>query len=212
MQPGNSPGDAAARPQRRRSDVRHWTIGRSPIVETIAAMTVTTMLAWLSTFANVRESFILAPPVIDPPWALVLSVYAHAGPAHLLSNAVVVAVASVPLVRATTRLRFHAFVIGTGALAGIAQVWAGGLTGASTAVLGASGAAFALVGYVLVANSASTALLDRLSLSGRAGVALLIAVGAALALLFSAPGSALVAHLVGTVLGLVAGRYRLLRS
>lgn len=148
--------------------------------------------------------FVLTPAV--RPWTLVTSVYTHAGLAHLLANAAVVALVGPAVAYGTTRLRFHAFFVATGALAGLAQVWIGDLVGPAAGVVGASGATFALVGYLLAANPASAALLDRLRLPSRA-VAVAVA-GAALlvTLLWSAPGSALIAHFTGATLGLVAGR------
>nr|WP_276275215.1 rhomboid family intramembrane serine protease [Haladaptatus sp. QDMS2] len=174
-------------------------------------MTVVTFLTWVSFFTGLGGLFVLAQPLLNPPWALVTSVYAHAGVGHLISNAVIVILAGSLVAWSTTRLRFHAFFVTTGALAGVAEVLISGLLGQPTAVLGASGAAFALVGYVLAANPASTVLFDRLNLPPRVLVVLVAAAGLVLTFLFSAPGSALIAHLTGAMLGLVAGRMRLLR-
>ncbi|QLG29560.1 rhomboid family intramembrane serine protease [Halorarum halophilum] len=174
-------------------------------------MLVVSVLTWAGTLVGLAGLFVLAPPILSPPWGLLTSVYAHAGPGHLLANAVVVAVAGSLVARRTTRFRFHGFFLVTGVLAGVAQVWVGGLLGRSVAVLGASGAAFALVGYVLVANPASAALLERVSVPPRVAAAVVAVAAAGLTLAFSPAGSALVAHFVGTVLGLVAGRLRLLR-
>lgn len=186
------------------------TVVGNPVVQTLAAMLVVSLLTWTSSLIGLVGMFVLAPPVLFPPWALVTSVYAHASLTHLLSNAIVVAVAGSFVAWSTTRLRFHAFFVTTGTLAGVAQVWAGELLGMPTAVLGASGAALALVGYLITANPASVALFDSLRLSPRivALVAAVIAIG--LTVTFSAPGSALVAHFTGATLGLLAGRTQLL--
>lgn len=174
-------------------------------------MLVVSVLSWTASVVGLFGFFVLAPPVLSPPWALVTSVYAHVGPAHLLSNAIVVAVAGGLVSLSTTRLRFHAFFLTTGVVAGFTQVWVAGVFGPPTGVLGASGAAFALVGYVFAANPVSTALLDGLGVSPRGVVLIVAVVAGGLTLLFSAPGSALVAHLTGAVLGLLAGRMKLLR-
>lgn len=184
----------------------------NPVVETLLAMLVVSVLAWGASLVGLLGLFALGSPVWLPPWELLTSVYAHAGPAHLLSNAVVVAVAGTLVSLSTTRFRFHAFFVVTGALAGIAHVWASGLLGARTSVLGASGAAFALVGYVLAANPAAEALFGTLRLPPRAVIAVVAAIALALTLSFSAPGSALVAHFAGAAMGLVAGRFGLLRA
>ncbi|SDM50849.1 Membrane associated serine protease, rhomboid family [Halogranum gelatinilyticum] len=206
---GTRPG-VDSDPPDSRSLVSRALLG-NPVVETLAAMAVVSLLTWTAALVGLTGLFVLAPPVLSPPWALVTSVYAHAGPGHLVSNAVVVAVAGSLVAWSTTRLRFHAFFLTTGVLAGLAQVWLGGLFAPGVGVLGASGAAFALVGYVLAANPVSSTLLDRFRLPPRVTVLLVAVVAGGLTLLFSAPGSALVAHLTGAVLGLVAGRLRLLR-
>lgn len=186
------------------------SLRRDPVVETLAAMTAVSALLWLGRFVGLVEAFVLAPPVLRPPWALPASVYAHVGVAHLLSNALVVALAGSVVSRSTTRIRFHAFFLTTGAAAGVGQVWVASLFGPPTAVLGASGATFALVGYVLASNPASGLVFDLLPTRAAVLVAASVAVG--LTLTFSAPGSALVAHLFGAALGLLAGRVGLLRA
>jgi len=47
--------------------------------------------------------FVLSTPASVHPWTLATSVYAHAGLGHLLSNALVVVVAGVPVAASTTR-------------------------------------------------------------------------------------------------------------
>jgi membrane associated rhomboid family serine protease len=205
--PAHSPSPS----DRTDSSLRAAVVG-NPVVETLVTMVAVSLLTWTASLVGLVGVFVLAPPVLLPPWTLVTSVYAHAGPGHLLSNAVVVAVAGSLVAWSTTRLRFHAFFVTTGALSGLAHVWLGSLVGPSTGVLGASGAAFALVGYVITANPVSTTVLDRLRLPPRVLVVLVAIVAAGLTLLFSAPGSALVAHLTGAVLGLLAGRVQLLRA
>lgn len=174
-------------------------------------MTAVSLLSWLGQIVGFVEAFVLAPPLLDPLWALPASVYAHIGVAHLLSNALVVVIAGGIVARSTTRTRFHVFFLTTGVAAGVVQVWIGSLVGPPPAVLGASGATFALVGYVLASNPASALLFDRIRIPLRAAVLIVSAVAVGLTLAFSAPGSALVAHLFGATLGLVTGRFRLLR-
>jgi len=186
----------------------HRTAARGPVVQTLAAMLLASVVTWIGGAVGVIDPFVLGAPVFDPPWALAVSVYAHAGPGHLLANALLVAVAGTIVGRGCSTPRFHLFFLGTGMLAGVSEVWVGLATGAPAGVLGSSGAAFALVGYVLAANPASGVVLRRLS--GRAAVVLVAAVALVLTVVASAPGSAFVAHFTGGVLGLGAGRFRLL--
>ena len=172
-----------------------------PLAETLALMLAATLVGWVVGPA----AFALTDGVLARPWTLATSVYAHGDLLHFLSNAVVVALAGVPVALTTTRLRFHLFFLGTGALAGLAEI----LTGA-VGVVGASGAAFALVGYALAANPLAGAVSDRLSL--RVGVAAVGVVALLVALVFGGAGGALLGHFVGALAGLAAGWDRLLAA
>ena len=179
-------------------------IAGSAIVQTLAAMVAVTLVGWTAGSGWVA----LAAPVLDRPWTLLTSVYAHGTPGHLLGNALVIATAGTIVAYATTTLRFHAFVIATGAAAGLTQVLLGSALGWEVGVLGISGAGFALLGYVLTSNRASARLREHLS--RRAEIALAVLLGAGLTILFGGANSAHAAHFAGAVLGLVAGRHRLL--
>jgi membrane associated rhomboid family serine protease len=152
----------------------------------------------------------LSTPLSVAPWTLVTSVYAHGSVGHLVANAVALLLVGPLVERRTTRPRFHAFVIATGALAGAAQVTLGGLLGPPSAVLGISGAVFALGGYLLAGNVVSATLFDRLRLSPRAQFLLFGLVAVVLTATTAAPGVALVAHATGAFCGLAAGRVGLL--
>lgn len=154
-------------------------------------------------------AFALALPLERHPWTLVVSVYAHGDLTHLAVNALALAVVGPLVARVTTPARFHAFFLTTGVLAGVTQVVVTAAFGAM-AVLGASGAIFALFGYLLVGNRASERVLSWLPVGrrGRLAVFLLLAVGVTLAT--AAPGVAVVAHFVGFLLGALCGRLRVL--
>jgi membrane associated rhomboid family serine protease len=187
--------------------------GRSPTLETLVVFAV--VFAAQQVVAMISRPlmlglFVLAPPVEVRPWTLLVSVYAHDGLGHLVSNAVVLALVGFAVERVTTRWRFHAFFATVGMAAGVAQVVVSGLVGPGTPVLGASGAVFGLLGYLLTGNPVTDAVLGWLPLSGRARVALLLVLAFGVTLLTAAPGVALVAHFTGFVSGLLAGRVRLL--
>jgi membrane associated rhomboid family serine protease len=154
--------------------------------------------------------FVMGPSAAARPWVLVTSVYAHSGIPHLLANAVVLAVVGPLVARRTTTPRYHAFFVGTGALAGLTEVLLGGLLGPPHAVLGASGAILGLVGYLLSGNVVSVRLLDRLQLSGRVQLVVLATVVVVGTLATSGPGTAVIGHATGLTCGLVAGRARLI--
>ena len=155
--------------------------------------------------------FALSLPLAVAPWTLVTSVYAHGSLGHLAANATALAIVGFALERFTTRGRFHAFVLLTGAAAGVAELVVADLLGPPTAVLGASGAILALYGYVLAGNPVAGGLLSRLPLGRRGRLGLLVAAVVLLTLLTARSGVAIVAHATGFALGLLAGRYRVLR-
>ncbi|WP_411966153.1 rhomboid family intramembrane serine protease [Haloferax sp. YSMS24] len=186
-------------------------IVRNPVVQTLVLMVVVSLATWASALAGFgRNLFVLTAPVVAHPWTLVTSVYAHVGPGHLLGNAVVLVVAGGLVAMSTSSLRFHLYFVVTGATAGVVQVLALSLFGLPIGVLGASGAVFALVGYVLTSNILSKVIFDRLSVPWWAVVLALVGIALVLTMQYSAPGSALVAHFTGATFGLAAGRYRLL--
>lgn len=179
----------------------------SPTIETLVVFGVVFALQTAVSFVGLMAFFfVLSPPVEVRPWTLVTSVYAHGGIGHLLANAAALLVFGLLVERRTTRLRFHAFFITTGIIAGVAQITLGSLVGPPQGVLGASGAIFALMGYVLAGNVVSATLLNRFRLSGRVQIALFVVFAAIVTIATGAPGVALIAHFTGLVLGLVAGR------
>lgn len=155
--------------------------------------------------------FALAAP-LERPWTLITNVYAHATIGHLLTNAIALGVVGIALERFTTRVRFHSFVLGTGAIAATTELLVSALLGTPVAVLGASGAILALYGYVLAGNPVTGGLLSLVDLGRRAKIALMAGIALVTTVLTAGPGVALVAHFTGFTLGLGAGRLRLLRS
>lgn len=154
--------------------------------------------------------FALAAPFVRP-WTLVTNIYAHASVSHLLTNAVALALVGFGLERYTSRLRLHGFVLMTGAIAAGMELLVGTALGRSVAVVGASGAILAMYGYVIGGNRLTDGVFSRVTLSRRAKVAL-VGVAALLIMVVTADrGVALLAHGTGFVLGLVGGRFGILR-
>lgn len=162
-------------------------------------------------YGHGAAAFALALPLDHRPWTVVVSVYAHANPTHLVANSVALVVLGPLVAYQTTSARFHAFFVTSGALAGIAQVVVS-IPYGSQPVLGASGAIFALLGYLLVGNRASEWALSWLPLGWFGRLLLFGTLAAAVTLATAAPGVALVAHFTGFLVGAVAGRFRLLHK
>ncbi len=186
-----------------------------PIVETLGVFAIVFIVQWITAFAGIVSAlFVLSTPITENPWTIVTSVYAHSGPEHLLSNSVALVLFGWPVARATTRLRFHLFFILTGAVAGLSQVLVreavAGAVGVGTAgsvgVLGASGAVFALLGYLLASNRLSSSLSSLVSVPRWLIYLIFIGIAGALTLATAQPGVALIAHFTGLLVGLLAGR------
>lgn len=192
-----------------------------PILETLALFVIVFLLQTLAyvidAAALMAGLFVLAPPVEQNPWTVVTSIYAHGGLGHLLSNSVGLVLFGWPIARATTRLRFHTFFVITGALAGLSQIWVvsvvAALSDASTAgVLGASGAVFALMGYLLAGNRLSEGIAARVDVPMWLTFLIFVVLAAGITIATAAPRVALVAHFTGFLLGLIAGRAGVLET
>ncbi len=190
-----------------------------PILELYAAFVLVFVLQWVLAIVGLMAGFfVLAPPLETNSWTIVTSVYAHAGVGHLVSNAVALLVFGWPVARATSKRRFHAFFLVTGAIAGVSQILISSalatapLIGgtASPGVLGASGAVFALLGYLLASNRLSASLASFVAVPQWVAYLVFLVIAAAVTIATAAPGVALIAHFVGLLVGLVAGRARVL--
>lgn len=187
--------------------------GRSATVQTLLAFLLVFLLQTFGGAAGLDSAwFALSPPLEVRPWTVLLATYAHAGPAHLAANALGLLLVGPLVERGTSRVRFHAYFAGAGALAGVSEVLVSGLIGPASAVLGASGAVFALLGYALVGNRLVGRMFDRFEADRSLVLGLFVAVAGALTVATAAPGLALVAHFTGLLVGLLAGRRRLLRT
>lgn len=191
---------------------------KSPTVQTLAVFLVvfaaqsllSLVVPW---FAS--QLFILRAPIGNNPLSLVLSVYAHGSVGHLFSNALVLVLVGIPVERTTSNLRYHGFFASVGIAAGVAQVVFMSLVTFGTTtpgVLGASGAVFGLLGYLLASNVVADTLLERLPLGARGQLVVVLVLALAVTMLTASPGVALVAHFTGFVLGALAGRVHLLRT
>jgi membrane associated rhomboid family serine protease len=187
-------------------------VTRTATVQTLVVFAVVAVLQALAGLVGADGLFVLSPRSLSEPATVLVSVYAHQNLGHLLSNSLALVVLGLAVERGTTRLRFHLFFVTTGVLAGVVQIVATApfVTG-QPGVLGASGAIFGLLGYLLAGNSVSGSLLSRFDLGRRAQVALFVVVAGVVTVATAAPGVALLAHFTGLLVGLVAGRLRLLR-
>jgi membrane associated rhomboid family serine protease len=193
---------------------------RSPTLTTLALMLgVFALQVALGVLGRaLRVPLALSAPVDVAPWTVVTSIYAHAGPGHLVANAVALLFVGLLIERETTPARFHLFFVATGALTGLAEVWFAAALGPvvpwiqpNVAVLGASGAIFALIGYLLTGNRLTERVAGRVRLSPRVQLLLFLLLAGAITWYTGSPGVALVSHFTGLLLGLLAGRAHLLR-
>lgn len=165
---------------------------------------------WTGYQANNMDPFVLQSPLTEEWWQLPLSTFAHQGPAHLYGNAIMIAIFGGIAVISSSVLRYHIFFFLTGIASSVAHVMVTGALGDASSVLGASGAAMGLIGYVLVSNDISDLILSRASW----GVVVILVLGVSLALtLWSASlAVANVSHFAGALIGVFAGYFHVLRS
>lgn len=184
---------------------------RSPTLATLVVLVGVFLVKELVQLVGIGLGmFTLTTPLAVAPWTLVSSVYAHASVPHLIANALALVVFGFAVERVTTPARFHIFFLTAGILAGATEVVVTDLFGPPVAVLGASGAVFALLGYALAGNTLAHDALSRVSQRGQVIVFVLLAAGVTVAT--ASPGVALIAHFTGLVVGLVSGRVRLLHA
>lgn len=191
---------------------------RSPTLTTLVLFvvvflleTVVGLLSIVGLGGSWASLFVLAPPLTDNPWTIVTSVYAHAGIGHLLANALALVLPGLVLERSTTALRYHGFFVGAGAVAGVAEVVLGSILGTPSGVLGASGAVFAFIGYLVTSNRLTDAAVNGIALSNRVQLVLVGVLAVLVTIATGSPGVALIAHFTGFLVGLLAGRAHLLR-
>lgn len=155
---------------------------------------------WLNTLAATA-------PLLDPWYEVTTAAYVHLDWMHWFNNAVMILVFGTAVAYTTTTLRFHFFFVLTGTAAVFAQFLASNYGAVlPTAVLGSSGAAFALLGYAVGA-----ALAGAFSFFGKKMVLFILGgIAAGLTLYLSPEGSGVIGHFVGVVIGLFAGRFRVL--
>jgi membrane associated rhomboid family serine protease len=166
------------------------------------------LLSFVS-IAAVTSLFVLNQPV-EEPLAMLVSVYAHNGVMHLVSNAIGLVLFGLVVERVTSRFRFHLFFVAVGALSGVAEVYAQSAFGGPAGVIGASGAVLGLLGYLITGNQLADAAVGRLRLSGKQQALIFGVVAVAITYVTVGPNVAVVGHFTGLVLGLLAGRLKLL--
>jgi membrane associated rhomboid family serine protease len=182
----------------------------SPTVTLLTVFGIIYFVQEVTAIFGTGFAFALFLPLATQPWTLITNIYAHGSLFHLASNAFALALVGFPIERRTSSTRFHTFFLLTGVGASIAQVVVADLFGVSIGVIGASGAIFALFGYVLTSNDLANTILQRVSPRIRAVSVLVLA--AIITLSTATPGVALIAHFTGIVIGAVGGRARVLRT
>ena len=156
-----------------------------------------------------RAAFVISPQHPEYVWTWVTSIFAHGSFTHLLFNGIVIYFFGRLVEQYVGSRDFTLLFLGSGIVAGLAQIGFGILQNDPTGALGASGAALAIMGVLTVLNPGLrvylyfllpipiwvlTAGYVAISISGALGVALI-------------PGVANVAHLVGLLIGLAYGQH-----
>ena len=184
-----------------------------PTIETAGVvLAVFVVQMALFTFGAGMELFALSMPFASRPWTLITSIYAHGGVQHLIANIVALLLFGWIVERHSTRFRFHLFILLTGMISGIAEVLVGSMIGPSPLVVGISGAVFALMGYVVASNPVTVTILNRTDIDPKIQFGMMLLIALLITWVTRGERVALIAHFTGFMLGLMAGRLRLLRT
>lgn len=181
----------------------------NPVVQTLAIMLIVSFLGWGLGGRGVHRDFVLESPLTEPWYSPLLATYAHINTSHFMSNAVHIGIVGGLVGLSTSVWRFHVFFIFTGIASSVVQVVLTDAAGTAAGTIGASGAGFALLGYLLVSNPVSLPALK--SMSNRVLILLIGVASVSLTVWLSPEGSALLSHLTGLLLGVVTGLFRLLK-
>jgi membrane associated rhomboid family serine protease len=173
-------------------------------------MSFVSLGTWTGYQANNIDPFVLQPPLTEDWWQLPLSTFAHQGVAHLYGNGIMILIFGAAVVISSSVLRYHIFFLGAGITSSVAHVVVTGALGDASSVLGASGAAMALIGYVIVSNDISNLIISRASWG--VVIMLVLAVSLALTLWSASLAVANVSHFAGAFIGAFTGYFHLLRT
>lgn len=180
----------------------------NPAIQTLSIMSVVSIVGWTAFMGagGVIEPFVMNTPLNENPESLIIAIYSHSSPQHLISNAILIGLVGGIISYSSSWIRFHLFFILTGLLAGTTQLVVMEYYGTAPPTLGSSGAGFALLGYLAIANPIGD------YLSGKAIIGLVVIGASVLTIYFSASESAILAHFSGAILGMLAGRFHLLNA
>ncbi|QCJ47587.1 MULTISPECIES: rhomboid family intramembrane serine protease [Haloprofundus] len=157
-----------------------------------------------------RSIFLLTSENPEYVWTWFTSILAHGGFFHIAANSIVLYFFGPLVERYLGAKRFTALFLASGAIAGLAQIGTALATGEASAVLGASGAAMAVLGLLTVVNPDLRVMLlippIPLPIWALTGFYVLFDLTGAITPIFGG-GIAHYAHLAGLLVGLLVGQY-----
>lgn len=188
-------------------------VGRRPTHVVIGVCLVVFIGQIAGSFVGYGVSwFGLSFPLVFRPWTIVTSVFAHADSMHLAVNVFAFWLFGRIIERESSAVRFYGFVVVVGVAAGIAELSVGSVFGEARLVLGLSGVVFGLFGYVVTSNRVTGVVFDRVQIPWWWQIVLFSAVAVVVSVVTATDQVAVVAHFTGLLIGLLAGRFRLLRA
>lgn len=192
---------------------------KNPVAQlSILLISVFVLQAYAASQGIMEDYFVLQYPLDQYPWTVIAAVFAHSGLSHLSSNLTGLILFGLPVAWKSSRIRFYLFFLFTGSMAAVSQViiseylYSLGIYESSVGVLGASGAVFALIGYLITSNRVSDFISVYIPLSNKIRILLYISAAGWITLATASPQTALIGHFTGLILGLVAGKKNLLKE
>ncbi|MFB6235425.1 MAG: rhomboid family intramembrane serine protease [Halopenitus sp.] len=183
----------------------------------LGAMWITFLLQFvvLALFGSTafRSIFTLSTAHPEYVWTWFTSIFSHGSLYHIAANSIVVFFFGPLVERAIGSKKFTAFFLGSGAAAGLGYILFELGMGGSASVLGASGAAFAILGVLTVLRPNMEILLFfvipmklKVLTYGIAAISVLFVIQPSLAAAAGLAGVAHLAHLIGFAIGLAYGK------
>ncbi len=158
---------------------------------------------WFTNFFQLSMSTLLTQP-----WGLVTSIFLHASFMHIFFNMLALFFFGPPLERRIGSTNFLILYLGTGILAGLAQV----IMFPLYPVIGASGAIFGVLGALTILMPDMTVILYFVPLKMKYVTLLFAILDLYPVLTGTGDGIAHIAHLTGLVVGLAVGYWYLEKS
>lgn len=166
----------------------------------------------IGVFGTFDSYFVFQKPIDEHWYTIVTNIYTHFEFSHLIGNSIYLLIGGILLERYTTVTRYHIFFILSGSFGALSEILISYyIFEIDTGVIGASGAIFAIFGY-LITSSFRRHLFENYDVSFFKKIILTIILIFCVVLMSLGDNIAIYAHIFGFIFGMIAGRINLLSA